>query len=191
MIHIGSIARSTPARMLATAVGIGLFTYVMLLATATTAVAYTLLGCAYDSGSISPITYRFFSISDSDIETGFVEAEVDWDLTSAPGYFDECSICLDPEINVTDDYYEDNNYAQVAYSCDGDDTFSGNEVNMQFNTKYDLDEDENQVIAMHEMGHAYGLDHVTGSCHAMTVPIRWTCGDRPSFDDVNGVDYIY
>jgi hypothetical protein len=178
--------------MLATAVGMGLLTYVMLLATATTAVAYTLLGCAFDSSSINPIEYRFYSISDSDVETGVGTAEVLWDATSAPGFFYECTTCSDHDINITDDYYAGSFYAQVAYSCDGDDTYTSNEVDMQFNTQYNLNADQNEVIAMHEMGHAYGLDHVAGSCHAMTVPIRWTCSpDRPSNDDVNGVDYIY
>lgn len=41
------------------------------------------------------------------------------------------------------------------------------------------------------LGHACGLDHVTG-CHVRkTGTYKFTCGTMPSSNDVAGVDFIY
>ena len=83
-------------------------------------------------------------------------------------------------------------YAQEEHRCASDGTFRGNEVTIRFNSGYNLTDHENRIISMHEIGHAYGLGHVTPSCHAMTTYPEWTCnGSRPSSDDVDGVKSIY
>ena len=97
------------------------------------------------------------------------------------------------QIHSIDDSISRTSYATASTNqCNSDGTFRGNEVTITFNTFYRLTEAENRVIGRHELGHAYGLDHVSGGCHDMTVPIVWVCnGSRPSSDDVAGVTALY
>ncbi len=167
---------------------------------------YTFSGCRYDPDSIEPISYRFFSVG-SDYETAFKEAEEEWDDTTAPGYFQEQSASFDPEINVTDDFLYDKWGARVDGHCDIypsspsiDSTlignYTGNEVELRFNTRTmaSLSAADKKLVAMHEIGHAYGIDHVTSGCRLMREHTNDynSCGtDMPSADDLAGVAALY
>ena len=96
------MAVSVAVRTMLVAVFAGTLTWLGLFITAMDTEAYNELPtkCNYDTDSIDPITYRFYSINDSSIETGFNSAVVDWNLTAAPGWFSEASNSFDPEINV-------------------------------------------------------------------------------------------
>ena len=77
--------------------------------------AYLPHGCEYDNDSISPISYRFFSVG-SLYETAFTSGQARWDAQSVPGYFSEHSSSWDPEINVTDGVYGGGYYALALLS---------------------------------------------------------------------------
>ena len=168
---------------------------VLLVSLATSAGAYTFTGCKYDSGSISPIQYRFYSVTSTYV-TAFQNAQAKWDQTSSPGYFGENSTSLDPEIPVQDGEYSGSFWAQVAWNCDSDGTYSGNEVSyLRFDTwdMRGLSASQREKVAMHELGHAYGLGHVTSSyCRVMEPGTdKFSCNYLPDSDAVNGVNALY
>ena len=155
---------------------------------------WTHLACRYDPDSISPITYRFFSVH-SNYETAFKNAEHAWDGTTAPGYFKEDSWSVDPEINVTDGFYGSGWNAVMIGPCLNTGEWDGNEVSIDFNrTEMDGNSATSKKnTAMHEIGHAYGLDHVSSGCRLMRdSTIIDTCGATfPTPDDVAGVKARY
>lgn len=180
------------SRSLAAAIAGALTSVVLVAVTAGPVQAFTTHGCEYDNNSITPISYRFYSVN-SAFETAFTSAQAAWDGTSAPGYFSEQSWSWDPEINVTDGTYSGTWWAQASWGCSSG-LYSGNEVNIKFDTSdmSGLSATEKKIVAMHELGHAYGLGHVTSGCHVMRQgTYKFTCGTMPSSDDVSGVHSIY
>ena len=154
--------------------------------------AWATHGCRYDPASISPISYRYFAVTQP-YRTAFGTAQSDWDATTAPGWFDEQSTSLDPEVNVVDDHLSATWWAQASWSCTGGGLYGGNEVQIQFNerTMAGLSAFERHVVAEHEIGHAYGLDHVDNCAVMKQGDAKFTCGAMPAADDVNGVHHVY
>ncbi len=159
-----------------------------------TADAYEHTGCHYETGTIEPISYRFFSVG-SEYETAFVDAEAAWDDTTVPGYFEEHSTSWDPEINVVDGAFMEGYWGETLWACPSDTgNHDGNEVEIRFDTDGMSDKNANQkkLIAEHELGHAYGLAHVFSGCRVMRPGTsKFFCPDLPASDDVNGVDALY
>lgn len=93
----GSIRRLAVIGVLSAVLGAGVG-----VTTATVASAYATTGCKYAKSAISPITYRFYSVSDTN-EYAVKSAVSAWNATSAPGSFGERSTLADPELSVTDD----------------------------------------------------------------------------------------
>lgn len=161
----------------------------------TSASAYVKLGCRYASGSINPITYRFYSVGDSSLTTATKYGANSWNATTAPGTFQETTTSLDPEVNVTDSSNSTANYyAVINYTCSNG-LFSGNEVNLAWNnaTVSSRTTSQKYRIATHELGHAYGLDHVTGGCHIMRFDVGYMTNcliTTPSSDDVAGANAV-
>lgn len=157
----------------------------------TAAYAYAVLGCKYSPGSIDPISYRLFSVADSSYVDATKHGANAWNATTAPGYFAEESLSLDLEVNVTDDSLPyDDYYAAVSYTCSGG-LFSGNEVNLIWNSYYAPSRtvSQKQRIGTHELGHAYGLDHVFTLCRIMRIDVGYMTDctiTTPATDDVNG-----
>lgn len=157
----------------------------------TSANAYTSLGCTYAPGTINPISFRFYSVGDSSLVTSTKYGVGAWNSTSAPGNFQETTTSLDPEVNVTDDSYPtDGFYAKVFFTCING-HFSGNEVNLIWNNPKVGTRTLSQKyrIATHELGHAYGLDHLNSGCHIMRYDVGFMTDclrSTPSSDDVAG-----
>lgn len=159
-----------------------------------TAEAYLFSGCEYDNNSISPISYRYYSLWSS-TKTAFTDGQARWDQSSSPGYFAEQWWSTDPEINVTDGVYGADYIALASWRCDADGTYEGNEMSIKFDTTKmsNLTAAQRRDIAIHELGHSYGLWDVTGSlCRVMyDVKALSGCGWFPASDDVNGVNAVY
>ncbi len=155
---------------------------------------YAFRGCKYDPDTIEPISYRFFSVG-SIYETAFKEGEKAWDQTTVPGYFHEHSRSVDPEINVIDSRSSGQWDAMMTGQCPTDTgLYEGNEVEIEFNTRKmaPLTAKQKKIVAMHELGHAYGLAHVPDGCRLMRQgAYKFTCGTMPSADDIAGVTALY
>ena len=165
----------------------------LLLALPTEASAYELNGCAFDTDSIKPVSYRFY-LTESSTEAAVGYGERAWDRTSAPGYFKEKPDDADPEISVEDGPYMTYWTGQMTGGCASDGTWVSNEVEIAFNTtKMDeLNAMQKGIVSMHELGHAYGLAHVDSGCHVMVQGAsKFSCSNLPSSDDVQGVTDIY
>jgi hypothetical protein len=97
---------------------------------------------------------------------------------------------------VHDGSYSGSYWAQVGWSCDSDGTYSGNEVSyLRFDTSdmSGLATSQREKVAMHELGHTYGLGHVTSSyCRVMEQGTdKFSCSNLPDSDAVNGVNALY
>ncbi len=153
---------------------------------------YVLGPCRYDPDLIAPITYRFYGVEDR-YETAFKDGEAKWDSTSAPGYFVETS-GSSPEIRVYDRFVDMVDWnAMMMGSCPSNTgLWNGNAVSITFN-RQKMDGHgsvSKKNTAMHEIGHAYGLSHVSAGCRLMRrdrITVN-TCGlSLPTSDDVDGV----
>ncbi|MEI9907649.1 MAG: hypothetical protein WDO06_06980 [Actinomycetota bacterium] len=162
----------------------------------TFAYAYATSGCKYSSGSIDPISYRFFSVAESSYVDATKYGANAWNATSTPGYFSEESLSLDPEVNVTDDAYGANTfYAKIEATCTGGGVYSGNEVNFIWNTDEapSRTTSQKQRIGTHELGHAYGLAHVSTLCRIMRADVGYMTDctiTTPAADDIDGANAV-
>ena len=122
--------------------------------------------------------------------------EAVWDRTSAPGYFSEDSSSDDPEINVYDAPYADTEWDGRMTGICVDDTgqWKSNEVKIDFNITLmeTRTAKQRKIIAMHEIGHAYGLSDVTTTCRLMKQGAeKFTCASMPRPSEVELVEYLY
>ena len=181
-------------RFIIPAMAAALLTFALLLAFAPpTEASYN--GCRYDPDSISPIDYKFYGVT-SDIKTVFRDAEATWDSTSAPGYFSHNGSASDPNIDVHDAYYADVEWAGLMSGSCPNDTglWNSDEVTIEFNLNKmdDHTAKERNIIAMHEIGHAYGLSHVSTYCRLMKQGAeKFTCAPMPRPADVELVEHLY
>ena len=179
-------------RFIIPAMAAALLTFVLLLAFAPPAEA-NYNGCRYDPDSIDPISYDFFGV-ETQVRRAVNQGDDGWDGTTAPGYFKHDRYDLDPEIEVKD-------YASMATwagemrgTCLSSGLWKGNEVKITFNNTQmrRFNDYQRKVIAMHELGHAYGLSHVTTYCRLMKQGAeKFTCGTMPDSSAVSLVTALY
>jgi hypothetical protein len=156
--------------------------------------------CKY-SGSNPTIHYKFYSVT-STYEAAFQSGQAAWDATSSPGYFKQTT-GLDPNLEVYDVWSQSTNWAWISGGCPSGtfQTWYGNETQNTFNTRTmsGLSTTEKKIVAVHEMGHSYGLAHSGLGCSAKPVmrsDPTWVldnCGDAnaPYPNDVAGVNAQY
>ena len=161
--------------------------------------AYNPSGCKF-SGSNPTIDYRFYGLP-SIYQSAFNSGQSAWDSTAAPGYFNYAPNDPSPNIEVRSTWSTSTNVAWTGGSCGSNGVWNGNKVGITFNERF-LDDDsttERKLTAIHELGHAYGLNHETKSCNMKAVMYknsRWVwnnCGDpyAPYADDISGVIWVY
>lgn len=188
---------SGPMRVAVSAIASATLTLSVLLLSAQTAEAWVIGNCKFKDDSIDPIIYKF-----NDVESGnrsaFDLAQGAWDASAAAGEFQVASSNDTPEIQVYDRDWHMNWYAFTTWWCGSDKIYYGNTTNIQFNTRTanNFTSNKKKVIFIHELGHAYGLDHMPDSantCHAMEEHVEGnlSCAPMPSTDDVGGVNDIY
>ena len=121
-------------------------------------------------------------------------ARVSWNATSSPGYFSNDQNAPDPKIDIYDRDCWWGDYARMVYLCGVNSIFLGNEVDIKFNTDTmsGLSASDKSKVAMHEMGHAYGLDHVNSGCVVMRKYLSQfkNCSPLPASGDVDGVNHL-
>lgn len=171
------------------------------LVTTSRADAYTHLGCKFD-GTNPTIDYKFVDANDR-TKTAIGTAQANWDRSDSPGYFRRDNGWRDSEIDIFDGTYSSRTqWAWVSWSCDSDGTFESNEVDLtrNFHTAGpgNLTVEELSIVMVHELGHAYGLDHSSFTCSGSGPSVmrkgrgKFACaGTSPWANDVAGVNAIY
>lgn len=159
--------------------------------------AYYIHGCKYD-GSSPSIGYGFNSVT-SAFQTAVNTAAGNWNADPVPGSF-FIDTGSDPEINVYDAYYAWSEWAITSWGCDGDGTYSSNEVTAKINltTMTGLSATQRAIVLTHELGHAYGIGHVTLGCSSpgpagmRQGSSKFSCAGTPPWrDDEDGVSSVY
>ena len=177
---------------------VGLLLGIGIVATTpSSADAYVPSGCKFSPGSIDPISWRYYSVG-SVYVTASNHGFAAWNSTATDGYFEQQSLSFDPEVSVTDDPYNNNLYAWWTYSCSAG-LYSGNEGTFVWNTTNSAGRsvDQKKRIATHELGHAYGLDHVGSGAAAGCRIMRTDVGTMtdctityPAADDIAGANTV-
>ena len=171
-----------------------------MLVSAEPSSAYTFIGCKWGGsfGASSSITYHFSSLSSTWV-TAFNQGQYAWDTKPVPGTFVPTSSTTTMNLLVRDYSMDLDAYGTTFYSCSGG-TFSNNQT-MDFNSTAQLTGLSMSLVAMHELGHSYGLGHALNGCSdqhigpAIMQPeatVNHKCGGSPPYaDDVNGVNARY
>lgn len=169
MVQIGRIRLTVWHNTLIAGLVCALITLVVLVRTQGPSVAVP-LGCRFDTGTINPISYSYFSVG-SDYRSAFDGAAEVWNNAGVDPDLEFQSTNMDPQIDVRDGWYFGGHWALAYVGCSSDGTFTRNDVLIQFNTRKmnELSANEKKLVAMHEIGHAYGLDedNNSGNCRVM------------------------
>ncbi|AYN41089.1 hypothetical protein D9753_21905 [Streptomyces dangxiongensis] len=168
--------------------------------TAAPAQAYHhLCGSFYGVSGNDPISYKYSKITNT-YYNAFNGAQGRWDTTSAPGYFRYEKNNGDPEVEVRDEGHAWDDWARTSWQGCTFGYWSYDEVYIVFNTSTmrGLSAREKKLVAEHELGHAYGLDHEYYTCANPGPAVmrqgtgKFSCGsDGPWYDDVKGVKAKY
>ncbi len=167
---------------------------VVFTAVVTPALAYDFHGCKYRGAVLPTVTYNYFSMEQT-YKNAFFTAQSEWDADTgtSTSYFTYTS-GSDPNINVYDGSYAGDWNARTSWTCYWiGDTYWSDEVTIKFNKNHmdTMTDREKWVTASHELGHAYGLDHVWMSCTISPAVMeqgaeKFSCNGNPPWAD----DYV-
>ena len=152
-------------------------------------------GCKY-GGTNPTISYWLKSVG-TDWTTAVQVGQAAWDAESVPGYFTQV-YGTPRNIEITDANYAFGAPGQHYGLCQGG-VWMQNLSFIELDTSYlaGYTAYKEKVVAIHELGHAYGLAHETyTNCtipSVMVYSLAFICAPftPPWLDDVNGVNAIY
>lgn len=155
--------------------------------------------CGKFSGSDPLIRYKFTQVAGWG-HTAVNGAAAAWNGKSVPGTFGETTGT--PEIDIYDNAYGTQWWAVTEGSCSGG-QWGGNHAAISINTQMmdSMTAYQQKLVMEHELGHAYGLDHVSMTCaddDALPKAVmeqgsgKFSCsGAAPWDDDQDGVRNKY
>lgn len=159
------------------------------------ALAWTHHGCQFDDDQPPSITYKKRSM-ESAYSTAASTAMSWWNSETGSTTWFAWTSSNDPNIDIYDGVYSWSGWAKVTWSCWwATDTYVGDEVQMYYDTDAmdGLTSTEKAIVATHEFGHAYGLDHSSFGCSApgpvvmKTGQSKFSCSGTPPWaNDVDG-----
>lgn len=170
------------------------------VSTAPAASAYVKHGCKY-SGTNPTLYYQIGSTVGSARRTATNSGAGRWNAVAVPGTFTAWSSGKPVNVAITEWSAADTYEAVTSFSCSSG-LYTSNKTTITWNSPspggIGSDTTALRMVATHEFGHAYGLNHMSTTCNGTkTVMVqgktKWSCswGTEPWQDDINGVDAIY
>jgi hypothetical protein len=169
-----------------------------LVVTPNSASAYTLIGCKFGETSV---TYEYYWVGDYATPTANAIAAWNNKGSAVPGSITANTSASGAHIAFNRISSSLDHWAFMSSTCNSSGNWTNWDTYIEYNdvTMLTLTTGQRQRVIEHEIGHAYGLNHMPSGCgatHAVMVQgtSKWACswtGTSPWTDDVNGVAHIY
>lgn len=183
---------------LITILGAAALTATETVTTASPAEAYTRLGCKF-SGTNPALKYHN-AVGNPAFWTATVAGAGRWNAVSVPGSFASTTGSTYNILVTEKSFVDPTVYAATTGTCSSG-LWSGNLTVFTWATEGSgpLSATQKRMVATHELGHSYGLGHMTvTSCSGTKTvmvqgSLKWSCswGTEPWADDIAGVNAIY
>lgn len=138
------------------------------------------------------------ALSGTGYSAPFADARDAWNGKSIPGVFTKTTSAGQSKLDVTRGTYAADWWGVTIGSCSNGLWVEPVDMYFHDGQMYELTSTQRTLVMEHELGHAYGLDHMPDGCSTPAVMVqgdwRWICnwlGSPPWNDDLSGVRYVY